>query len=84
MARSHGAKNGRIISPGIDATTLIKKNAGHPTVSAIEPDGEASTSLPTAIKLDNKAYCVAENRGLQSVMMKPTNAAVASPLPSSA
>jgi len=58
---------------------LIRKNVGHPTLSAIDPDGDAMTSLPMAIKLDSNAYCVAENRGLHKLMMKPTKAAVASP-----
>ena len=65
--------------PGIAAATLIQKNAGQPSSSATEPEGAATTSLPTAIRLDNKAYWVAEKRGLQMLIINPTSEAVARP-----
>ena len=50
------------------AKTVIMKNVGHPSDSAIFPAGDTRMSLLAAMRLDSSANCVAEKRLLHIVI----------------
>ena len=58
---------------------VSRKNVGQPVSSAIRPAGATIRSRANAIRLVSSAYCVAEKRRLQRLIMKATNTAVTRP-----
>ena len=80
-SRDQGAMNGSSSSGGIAIVTVIRKNAGQPSDSAIFPAGATSMSLLAAMRLESNANWVAVKRLLHMLIRYAVIPAVTRPNP---